>query len=92
MKYAIDYQFLPKGAKEVVDIGRVEDIEIDESGFGLLPAAGDLVAIPGDRSGDRKSFRGRVSRRAFRYVLGYCHVQVVLAEVDDAEWDDLSAK
>lgn len=90
MKYAIDYQFLPKGAKEVVDIGRVEDIEIDESGFGLLPAVGDFVDIPGDRAGDRKSFRGKVWRRTFRYVLGYCHVQVVLAETDDAAWNEYS--
>lgn len=88
MKYAIDYLFLPKGAKELVDIGRVEDIEIDETGFGLLPAVGDYVDIPGDRAGDRKSFRGKVSRRAFRYVLGYCHVQVVLAEIDDAQWSN----
>jgi hypothetical protein len=91
VKYAIDYQFQPKGSKEVVDIGGVEDIEIDDTGFGLVPVSGDLVDIPGDRAGDRQSFRGRVCRRAFHYVLGYCHVQVVLAEIDDAEWDSISA-
>ena len=86
MKYAIDYQYLPKGAREPVDIGTVEDIEIGEEGFGFLPAAGDFVDIPGDRAGNRKSFRGRVCRRGFSYVLGYCHVQVVLAETSEAEW------
>ena len=91
MKYAIDYQFLPKGAKELTDIGRVEDIEIDETGFGLLPAVGDFVDIPGDRGGNRASYRGKVCRRNFRYVLGYCHVQVILAETDDAEWTNYAA-
>jgi len=89
MQYVIDYQYLPKGAKELVDIGTVEDIEIDEEGFGFLPASGDFVDIPGDRGGDRKSFRGRVCRRTFSYILGTCHVQVVLAETSDAEWANL---
>lgn len=82
MKYALDFHYQPKGATELIDIGGVADIEIEEDGFGLVPAVGDYVDIPGDRDGNRKNFRGRVSRRTFRYVLSYCYVRIVLEEAD----------
>ncbi len=84
VKYGIDYKFLPKGSKELVEIGTEEDITIDDNGFGLLPNVGDYVAIPGNRV--REGFRGKVHHRYFRYVFGICYVSIVLAEVDDAEW------
>ena len=84
VKYGIDYKFLPKGAKELVEIGTEEDITIEDEGFGLLPDVGDYVAIPGNRV--REGFRGKVHHRFFRYVFGICYISIVLAEVDDAEW------
>jgi hypothetical protein len=86
VKYAIDYKYLPKGATAPVEIGGPEDIELNEDGFGLIPAVGDFVDIPGDRNNDRDNFRGRVRRRLFRYVLGYCHVNILIEEVDAAIW------
>lgn len=90
MKYAIDYHFLPKGQKKSVDIGGVEDVELDEENFGLVPIVGDYVDIPGDRQGNRPASRGRVCRRVFSYVLGYCHVKVILEEPDDASWNEMT--
>ncbi|GEM_PF-1405219 len=84
VKYGIDYKYLPKGSKELVEIGTEEDITIDDKGFGLLPDVGDYVAIPGNRV--REGFRGKVHHRFFRYVFGICYVSIVLSEVDDAEW------
>ncbi len=89
VKYAIDFQFLPKGAKTPEDIGGVEDVELDEENFGLVPFVGDYVDIPGDRDGNREHFRGKVCRRTFRYVLGYCHVKVVIAETDAQTWAEI---
>lgn len=86
VQYGIDYKFLPKGSKELVEIGGEEDIKIDDDSFGLIPNVGDYVGIPGDRAGNREGFRGRVHHRYFRYVLGFCYVSIVLAETDDSEW------
>jgi hypothetical protein len=86
VKYGIDYKFLPKGAKSLVEIGTDQDVEIEEDGFGLIPAVGDYVSIPGDRDDNRESYRGRVHHRYFRYVLGFCYISIVIEEADDAAW------
>ena len=89
MKYCIDYKFLPKGGKSLVEIGTEEDIELDDGSFGLIPNFGDYVSIPGDRDDNRESYRGRVHHRYFRYVLGFCYISIVLEETDDAAWSAL---
>ena len=86
MKYCIDYKYLPKGAKELVEIGDDKDIEIDDGKYALIPNTGDYVAIPGDRAGNNIGYRGRVHHRFFRYVFGFCYVSVVLEETSDADW------
>jgi hypothetical protein len=86
VKYGIDYQFLPKGATKPEEIGTTVDVEITEQGFGLIPAVGDYVDVPSERMGDRATFRGRVRRRLFRYLLGYCHVSILIEEADEVEW------
>jgi hypothetical protein len=87
VKYEIDFQFLPKGASETEEIGGIADLVLgEEAGFGLIPAVGDLVDIPRSRMGERENYRGRVCRRMFRFVLGYCYVRIVIEEVDQAEW------
>jgi hypothetical protein len=87
VKYEIDYQFLPTGADKTEEIGGIADFVMgDEGGFGLIPAVGDFVEIPRSRMGEREVYRGRVSRRLFRHVLGYVYVRIVIAEVDEATW------
>jgi hypothetical protein len=87
VKYEIDYVFLPKGATKTEEIGGMADLVLgDEGGFGLIPATGDFVEIPRSRMGEREVYRGRVCRRLFRHVLGYCYVRIVIEEVDDAIW------
>lgn len=86
MKYGIDFQFLPKGATTAEDIGGIVDYEITDEGFGLIPAVGDLVDVASEKMGDRPSSRGRVRSRRFRVVLGYCHVTILIEELDDAEY------
>ena len=87
MKYEIDFQFLPKGGTQTEEIGGIADLVMgEEGGFGLIPAVGDYVDIPRSRMGERENYRGRVCRRMFRYVLGYCYVTIVVEEAPDAEW------
>ena len=89
MKYEIDFQFLPKGANQVEEIGGIADLVMgEEAGFGLIPNVGDYVDIPRSRMGERENYRGRVCRRMFRYVLGYCYVRIVIEESDQASWAD----
>ena len=52
----------------------------------MSPRWAIIVEIPRSRMGEREVYYGKVSSRRFRYVLGYCHVRVVLEEVDDANW------
>jgi hypothetical protein len=49
---------------------------------------GDYVDIPRSRMGERENYRGRVCRRMFRYVLGYCYVRIVIEEIDQQTWSD----
>jgi hypothetical protein len=87
VKYEIDYVFLAKGETKLEEIGGTADLVLgDENGFGLIPATGDFVEIPRSRMGEREIYRGRVCRRLFRHVLGYCYVRIVIEEVDDATW------
>ena len=87
MKYEIDYVFLAKGATKTEEIGGIADLVLGaESGFGMIPASGDFVEIPRSRMGEREVYRGRVCRRLFRHVLGYCYVRIVIEEVDEAVW------
>lgn len=86
MKFEIDYQFRPTGSDTLEDIGNSADLTIGDGGFGVVPEVGDFVEIPRSRMGEREIYRGKVASRRFRYVLGYCHVRVVLDEVSDVDW------
>jgi hypothetical protein len=87
VKYEVDFQFLPKGSDKTEEIGGVADLVLgEEAGFGVIPAVGDFVDIPRSRMGERENYRGCVSRRLFRYVLGHCYVRVVIEECDEATW------
>ena len=86
MKFEIDYQFRPKGSDKLEDIGNAADLTIEDGGFGVVPEVGDFVEIPRSRMGEREVYYGKVTCRRFRYVLGYCHIRVILDEVDDATW------
>ncbi|HSC18843.1 MAG TPA: hypothetical protein VLC74_08010 [Rhizomicrobium sp.] len=89
MKYEIDFQYLPKGSNQCEEIGGIADLVMgEEAGFGLIPAVGDYIDIPRSRMGERENYRGRVCRRMFRYVLGYCYVRIIVEEVDQAAWSD----
>jgi hypothetical protein len=89
VKYEIDFQFLPKGATQTEDIGGIADLVMgEEAGFGLIPAIGDYVDIPRSRMGERENYRGKVVRRMFRYVLGYCYVRIIIEECDAQSWSD----
>jgi hypothetical protein len=85
VKYEIDYTFIAKGAAKAEEIGTSADLVLgDEAGFGLIPNVGDYIDIPRSRMGERENYRGKVSRRLFRHVLGYCYIRIVVEEVDDA--------
>src|SRR6185312_3866434 len=87
VKYEIDYTFLAKGASKAEEIGTSADLVLgDEAGFGIIPNIGDYVDIPRSRMGERENYRGKVVRRLFRHVLGYCYIRVVVEEVDEATW------
>jgi hypothetical protein len=87
VKYEIDYTFLAKGASKAEEIGTTADLVLgDEAGFGLSPNIGDYIDIPRSRMGERENYRGKVVRRLFRHVLGYCYIRIVVEEVDDATW------
>ena len=77
---------------EVADflrLGGIADLVMgEEAGFGLIPAIGDFIDIPRSRMGERENYRGRVCRRLFRYVLGYCYVRIVIEEVEAAAWSE----
>ena len=91
MKFEIDYQFLPKGGTKLEEIGTIADLVMgDEAGFGLIPNKGDYVEIPRSRMGEREVYRGKVCRRFFRHILGYCYIRLTIEEVDEAEWNSLN--
>ncbi|HWA30933.1 MAG TPA: hypothetical protein VG867_07535 [Rhizomicrobium sp.] len=87
MRYEIDYTFIAKDTQKPEEIGTSADIVMgDEGGFGLIPNVGDYIDIPRSRMGERENYRGKVARRMFRHVLGYCYIRIVVEEVDDSEW------
>jgi hypothetical protein len=87
VKYEIDYTFVAKGASKAEEIGTSADLVLgDEAGFGLIPNVGDYIDIPRSRMGERENYRGKVARRLFRHVLGYCYIRIVVEEVDEATW------
>ena len=87
MKYEIDYTFIAKGSTKAEEIGTSADLVLgDDAGFGLIPNVGDYIDIPRSRMGERENYRGTVSHRMFRHVLGYCYVRIVVAEVDEETW------
>jgi len=90
VKYEIDYTFLAKGASKAEEIGTTADLVLgDEAGFGLIPNVGDYIDIPRSRMGERENYRGKVARRLFRHVLGYCYIRIVVEEVDEATWTQM---
>ena len=88
MKYGIDYQYLPKGAARPLDDGEVVPIEIDNSGYALIPNVGDFVHIDASTI-DGNSFSGRVKSRLFSFIRtppkDFCSVNIVVEETDD-DW------
>ena len=88
MKYGIDYQYLPKGAVRPLDDGEVVPIEIDDTGYALVPNVGDFVQVDASTI-DGNSFDGRVKSRLFSYTRtpsqDYCAVNIVVEETDD-DW------
>lgn len=92
MKYEIDYTFIATGSSKSEEIGTSADLVLgDEAGFGLIPNVGDFIDIPRSRMGERENYRGKVARRLFRHVLGYCYIRIVVEEVDDATWHQMFA-
>jgi hypothetical protein len=97
MKYSVEYQQLPKGAKRPIDDGEIVGIKSsDEIGPLPLPNVGDFVHIDNSLDGgQRSSFKGRVRSRMFRYIRGRddeemsCHVNIIVEETDD-NWGMLS--
>lgn len=95
MKYAIDYQYLPKHAERPIDDGDVVSISFDSQSQTsvILPNVGDYVEIS-NGAGDRASFDGKVKSRLFRYIrMGHggdvgCLINIVVQETDD-DWGKL---
>jgi hypothetical protein len=93
MKYHVNYQYLPKGASRPVDDGTTVELSVDESGFALLPDAGDFVALDNSMN-DMASFHGKVKSRLFSYTQGKdvslasCIINIVVEETDD-DWGKL---
>ena len=93
IKYNIDYQYMPKGHSRPRDDGEVVGISAtDEKGIVVLPNVGDYVHIDNSSDGgQRAAFSGKVRSRAFFYIrlsdnTMSCHVNIVVAETNDAEW------
>ena len=88
MKYLIDYQYLPKGAARPRDDGEVAPIEIDDTGYALIPNVGDFVQVEASTI-NGNSFSGRVKSRLFRHIRtppqNTCAVMIVVEETDD-DW------
>ena len=88
MKYLIDYQYLPKGAARPLDAGEVVAIEIDDTGYALVPNVGDFIQVDAGTI-DGNSFHGRVKSRLFRHFQtppqNTCAVMIVVEETDD-DW------
>jgi hypothetical protein len=95
MKYSLNYQYLPKGPARPRDDGQTCRVEVDETGFALLPNVGDFVNLD-NSMGDMASFRGRVKSRLFSYLQGEdghrdldaCMIFIVVEETDD-DWGQL---
>ncbi len=91
MKYGIDYQYLPKGAARPRDDGEVALIEIDDTGYALIPNVGDFVQVDASTI-NGNSFHGRVKSRLFRHIQtppgDTCAVNIVVEETDD-DWSML---
>lgn len=94
MKYYIDYQYLPKNASRPNDNGTVVPIEVDDSGFALIPNVGDFFSVDPSALGEEAtdSFQGRVRTRLFHYIRtpsgDRCFVNIVVEETDD-DWGKL---
>jgi hypothetical protein len=92
MKYFLNYQYFPNGAARPSDDGQTCRVEVDETGFALLPNVGDFVNL-NNSMGDMASFHGRVKSRLFSYVQGgdedrdkdACMICIVVEETDD-DW------
>jgi hypothetical protein len=89
MDYSVNYQFRPKGKTRPNDDGQIVPFNIDATtNVVLLPNIGDHVHIGAIQSG-KSSIAGRVASRYFMYQETgdgsvYCHVNIVIDEVDDS--------
>lgn len=97
IKYQIDYQYLAKGSARPSDDGEVVGIKATgASGVVILPNVGDFVEINNSKvSGRLRHLSGRVKSRLFTYIRSgrttvHCHVNVVVEQADEADWDALS--
>ena len=94
MKYAVDYQFRPRGQDRPNDGGQLVPIEITgTTNIVLLPNIGDHVHIGAAQSGHSSVF-GRVASRLFAYQelsdgSVVCHVNIVIDECDDGVFGKL---
>ena len=95
MKYAIDFQFLAKGAARPTDDGEIVGIEAnDKTGTVVLPDVGDYVHIDNSMDGGQRSqFSGKVRSRLFTYMRSsddevYCSINIVVEESDE-DWGQL---
>jgi hypothetical protein len=93
MKYAVDYQFLPRGFSHPPDQGRAPAaMEFDDETQlkPLLPIVGDHVTMadPSPLEGVYK-IEGRIRSRLFSFDRDTCHINIVVEEIDPDSWEAL---
>ena len=90
MKYYVEFQPLPKGAKRPLDDGQSSAAHSFEGpeGIALLPNIGDHVHLTKTQARrDFASFSGRVKSRLFVYVGNEsCAINIVVEEVPDSDF------
>ena len=87
-RYAINFQYLPKGATRPIDDGQTVECETDNAGFMMVPNVGDFVNLVRVSEDDAEMF-GKVKSRLFNYIGEHCAVNVVVEETDDDVWGKL---
>ena len=87
MKYSLQFQYKGPDDARPQDYGQQDDLTIKEGEPFVLPNVGDAVTLMLTRADKIDAYK--VVSRLFSYGGGWCHINIVVTDLEDGEYAKL---
>jgi hypothetical protein len=84
MKYSLQYQYKGPDDERPEDYGQQNELALKEGEPLVVPNVGDSVTLMLTRPNKLDAYK--VVSRLFSYDSGWCHINIVVTDLDDGEY------